>query len=80
MSVAKPTPGGDDASNREAIANANVIAAAPELLEAVRKAEQLASVATDCNLSEVEIDGVMVSTYDLRDEFIAALTKAEGRS
>lgn len=41
--------------------------------EAIRKAEQLAEIASDWHLDEVEIDGEMVSIYDLRDEFKAAL-------
>ena len=41
--------------------------------EALRKAIQFADVARDWNMEEVEIDGVMVSTYDLRTEFEAAL-------
>ena len=40
---------------------------------AMEKARQLANIATDWNLDEVEIDGEMVSTYNLRDEFDAAL-------
>lgn len=40
----------------------------------LRKAEQLADVAMDWNLPEVEIDGAMVRTLDLRNEFAAALT------
>lgn len=44
-----------------------------DLKEAVRKAIQLASIATDWNLDEVEIDGQMVSTYELRDEFESVL-------
>ena len=60
--------------------NAHLIAAAPELAEAVRKAEQLARVASDWNLDEVEIDGDMVPTHQLFDEFTAALAKARGQS
>jgi hypothetical protein len=41
--------------------------------EALRKASQLASIACDWHLEEVEIDGEMVDTHDLRDEFDAAL-------
>ena len=59
-------------------ANARLIAAAPELYEAVRKAKQLASIATDWNLDKVEIDGTMVDTYTLHEQFKAALVKAEG--
>ena len=53
-------------------------AAAEELYEAVRKARQLASIATDWNLSEAEIDGEMVSVYDLLREFEAAVALADG--
>ncbi|UTC28693.1 hypothetical protein MARCHEWKA_01800 [Brevundimonas phage vB_BpoS-Marchewka] len=42
-------------------------------LEAVRVARQLASIATDWNLDEVEIDGEMKSTYDLIEQFDAVL-------
>ena len=48
------------------------------LYEAVRKAIQLASIASDWNLGEVEIDGKMVETDDLREEFEAAFSKAAG--
>lgn len=61
-------------------ANARLIGAAPELLAALKKASQLADIATDWNLDEVEIDGEMVRTYDLRDEFDAAIAKATGGS
>jgi hypothetical protein len=46
-----------------------------ELREALRKAIQLGHIACDWHLPEVEIDGEMVSTYDLIDEFKAALTE-----
>ena len=49
-----------------------------ELIAAVRKAEQLASIATDWNLTEVEIDGVMVPTYELRQWFGAVLALVNG--
>lgn len=48
-----------------------------ELVEALRKAEQLAQIARDWNLYEVEIDGEMVDIYALTDEFSAALTRAK---
>lgn len=44
-----------------------------DALEAVRVARQLASIATDWNLDEVEIDGEMKSTYDLIEQFDAVL-------
>jgi hypothetical protein len=61
---------------KEERANAQLYAASPDLHESVRKAIQLASVAWDWDLEEVEIDGKMVRTHDLRDEFEAALKKA----
>jgi len=45
-------------------------------LAALRKAKQLATIAIDWNLEEVEIDGEMVETRELRDEFEAAIAKA----
>jgi len=47
-----------------------------DLLEACEKAEQLASVAIDWDLTRVEIDGEMVSVYSLWREFQAAIAKA----
>jgi hypothetical protein len=60
-------------------ANADLIAAAPELYGIVRKAIQLATIAIDWNLDEVEIDGEMVNTYRLREEFEKAFKKAAGK-
>lgn len=57
-------------------ADADLIAAAPDMLAALKKAAQLADIATDWNLSEVEIDGQMVSVYDLKREFAATIAKA----
>lgn len=57
-------------------ADARLIAAAPDMLAALKKASQLASIACDWHLEEVEIDGDMVDTHDLRDEFDAAIAKA----
>lgn len=51
--------------------------AAPQMHEALNKAKQLASIATDWNLTEVEIDGEMVSVYDLLREFKAVLVLAD---
>jgi len=45
------------------------------LREVARKASQVAIVASDWNLPEVEIDGKMVRTNDLIDEFMAAASK-----
>lgn len=66
-------------SLKEAGANASLYAASPDLYEAVRKAIQLATVAEDSNLYEVEIDDEMVDMLDLRKEFEAALKKAVGK-
>lgn len=62
----------------EQCANTRLISAAPDLLEAVRKACQLASIASDWNLYEVEIDGAMVGINDLKELFDAAISKAIG--
>ena len=62
----------------QAKANAYLIATAPEMLEAMRKASQLASIASDWNLYEVEIDGEMVGICDLMAVFDAAIAKATG--
>jgi hypothetical protein len=51
----------------------SLIARVEQMEEALRKASQLASIACDWHLEEVEIDGEMVDTHDLRDEFDAAL-------
>ena len=47
-----------------------------DLVAALRKASQLASVAGDWNLDEVEIDGEMVRTFELQEQFDALLAKA----
>lgn len=44
---------------------------------ALIKAVQLAEIASDWNLSEVEIDGEMVDVIDLKREFLAALNGVE---
>lgn len=48
------------------------------LVAALGKASQLADIARDWNLDEVEIDGEMVATHTLRDEFDAAIARARG--
>ena len=48
-----------------------------DLLEKVRKANQLALVASDWNLNEVEIDGEMVPIFSLVAEFTAAISRAK---
>jgi hypothetical protein len=57
-------------------ANARLIAASPDLLAVAKRAVQLAGRAIDWNLPEVEIDGETVDTFDLREEFRAAIAKA----
>lgn len=64
----------------EGKANARLVAAAPDLAEATRVAEQLAVIAADWNLSEVEIDGEMRSIRDVREIFRAALSKVAGEA
>ncbi|USN15920.1 hypothetical protein PAPPERLAPAPP_01780 [Brevundimonas phage vB_BpoS-Papperlapapp] len=44
-----------------------------DALEAVRVARQLARIASDWNLDEVEIDGEMKPIWDLIDQFDAVL-------
>lgn len=46
--------------------------------EALRVAVQLAKIASDWNLDEVEIDGEMMSIYDVRDILQKALTQLNG--
>jgi hypothetical protein len=48
-----------------------------QLVAALRKALQLTDIASDWDLDEVEIDGEMVETSDLRKQFRAALAAAE---
>lgn len=43
-----------------------------DLIRLLDKARQLAIIAGDWNLDEVEIDGEMVSIYDLQDELEVA--------
>ena len=49
------------------------------LYEAIRIAEQLATIATDWNLDEVEIDGEMRSTYALRQMFADMLAARKAK-
>ncbi len=60
----------------ESEANATLFKSAPDLYEVVRKSIQLASIASDWNLDEVEIDGEMVNTYRLREEFEKVFKKS----
>ena len=48
-----------------------------EALECVRIAEQIASISTDWNLDEMEIDGKMVRTWSLHAKFEKCLNRAE---
>lgn len=47
--------------------------ASKDLVAALKKAVQLATVASDWDLQDVEIDGESVDIYDLREEFTTAL-------
>lgn len=53
-----------------------LIAAAPELLEALKIAQQFMSIASDWNIDEAEINGQMRSTYDWLDVVNKAIAKA----
>ncbi len=55
-----------------------VLHAADHLYRAVVVARQLADRATDWNLMEVEIDGQMVPTYEVKQWFDAAIALADG--
>lgn len=48
-----------------------------ELLEACRVASQLASIADDWNLNEVEIDEVMIPMRQVKEIFDKAIKNAE---
>jgi len=55
----------------------------PKITLALRMAVQLAEVVSDWHLEEVEIDGEMMSIYDLRDQFhfvLSELTDLQGDS
>lgn len=62
----------------EVAANARLIAAAPELLEALRIAREFMSIASDWNFHEAEINGEMRSTYDWLEVVDTAIAKATG--
>jgi len=55
-------------------------AAAPELLDALKIAEQFMSIASDWNFDEAEINGEMRSTYEWLDSIRAAIAKATGEA
>lgn len=59
-------------------ANARLIAAAPDLLAALRIAADFMSIASDWNIDEAEINGEMKSTYDWLEVVQAAIAKATG--
>lgn len=67
-----------DRENAESWSNARLIAAAPELLEALRIAREFMSIASDWNFHEAEINGEMRSTYDWLAVVDAAIAKATG--
>lgn len=48
-----------------------------DLVKALKLAEQFMSIASDWNLDEAEIDGVMRPTAELQGELLAAITAAE---
>jgi len=48
------------------------------LVAAIEKAEQLADIASDWNLDEVQIDGEMMDIYTVKDIFTNALAKYQG--
>jgi hypothetical protein len=50
------------------------------LQKALDKAVQLAEIASDWHLDEVEIDGEMANIYDLRDEFKKAFAMLSERA
>lgn len=76
FAIAEVQPGDEDGCLGEA--NARLIAAAPELLEALKIAEQFMQIASDWNIDEAEINGEMKSTYDWLDVVNAAIAKAGG--
>ena len=57
-------------------ANARLIAAAPDMLNALRIAEKFMEISSDRNIDEVEINGEMRSTYDWLAVIQSAITKA----
>ena len=61
-------------------ANARLIAAAPDLLEALQISRQFMSIASDWNIDEAEINGEMRSTYDWLEIVDAAIAKAKGEA
>jgi hypothetical protein len=66
--------------NANAEADARLIAAAPELLEALRIAQAFMSIASDWNIDEAEINGETRSTYDWLEVVDSAIAKATGET
>ena len=60
----------------EVDANVRLIAAAPDLLEALCISKQFMEIASDWNIDEAEINGDMRSTYDWLEIVNAAIAKA----
>jgi hypothetical protein len=61
-------------------ANARLIAAAPDMLEALKIAQQFISIASDWNLDEAHINGQTRSTYEWLYTVAAAIAKATGET
>ncbi len=64
------------AFNQEA--NARLIAAAPDMLDALKIAKKFIEIASDWNIDGAEIEGEMRSTYDWLAVIQAAIAKATG--
>ena len=63
---------------KELSANARLIAAAPDLLEALCIAKKFMEIASDWSVDEAEINGDMRSTYDWLEIVNSAIAKATG--
>lgn len=71
---------GFDQDNPPEDADANLVIAAPELLDALRIAREFMSIASDWNFHEAEINGEMRSTYEWLGVVDAAIAKATGET
>lgn len=78
LDINHATEESQEADEAQMAANAHLIAAAPELLEALRIAREFMSIASDWNFHEAEINGEMRSTYDWLEVVDAAIAKATG--